>query len=101
MIEVGFGWDRIGFMTRYLTPILFFAAAAYVDWHNTSQSGSVLMFPFIDLVYPAAKGDPVQLGKISVWMLVGIGALILTFRLTEEWRYRRQLRANLVHPKDR
>ena len=87
-------------MTRYLTPVLFFAAAGYVDWHNGQQSGSVLMFPFIDVLYPAAKGDPALMGRASVWLLIAIGVLTLVYRLTEEWRYRRQLRENLVRPRD-
>lgn len=80
---------------KFLTPILFFAAAAYVHWHNTTQTGSVLMFPFIATIYPPAEGDPHEMGSASVVLLVALGAVTLLWSATAKLRYRRHLRNNL------
>lgn len=81
---------------KFLTPILFFAAAAYVHWHNTTQTGSVLMFPFIDIVYPPSKGNPHQMGSASVVLLAALGFVTLMWTATAEIRYRRHLRSNMA-----
>lgn len=80
---------------RFLTPVLFFAAAGYVHWFNTSQSQEVLQFPFIDILYPASAGDHVMQGKASVVLLAAVGLLSLLWQISASWRYRRHLRRNL------
>lgn len=73
---------------RFITPILFFAAAGYVQHHNGQNSGSVIVFPFIDVIYPASKGDPQLMGQASIWVLVAMGVLTLLLQLRREWVYR-------------
>ncbi|MFT4978733.1 MAG: hypothetical protein ACI8S6_004643 [Myxococcota bacterium] len=86
---------------RFLTPILFFAAAGYVYWYNGSQGEAVLMFPpfIIEVLYPDAAGDPHAMGEASVVLLVAMGLLTLLWNLSASWRYRRHLKRNIEQPK--
>lgn len=63
-------------MTRWISPLLFFAAAAYVFQYNEGHTDSVLMLPFVDAIFPSLKGNPVAIGLRSVMLLVGIGGLL-------------------------
>lgn len=54
-------------MRRLIWPGLMGAMTAYVWHHNTTESGSKLLFPFIDSLRPSLADDPVALGEASVW----------------------------------
>lgn len=84
---------------RFLTPVLFFAAAGYVQWFNTSHTDEVLMFPFIDVLYPDAAGDPHAMGEASAVLLAAIGMVSLLWHISASWRYRRHLKRNIEKPK--
>lgn len=84
---------------RFLTPILFFAAALYVDWHNNNQANSILMFPFIDTIYPKSQGDPRAMGEASEKLLLVLGGLFMVRSVFATYRYRRHLRRNMAGPR--
>lgn len=64
-------------MGRYFSPILFLAAGIYVFWYNGTDGTSILTLPFIDRVYPAAKGNLILQGRITATLFTAIGALTL------------------------
>lgn len=61
-------------MGRYLPAAVFLGAGAFVLWHNSTYSDSVLLLPFVDSLWPAAKGDLAMQGRIT-----GYGFLVLGF----------------------
>lgn len=61
---------------RWFSPVIFLGAAAYVLWYNQSHVDSVLMFPFADAIFPSAKGDPQALGRVSAFLLAGVGGVL-------------------------
>lgn len=59
---------------RWLTPILFLAAAAWVSVHNGAGGPTVLTLPFMDaFVGP----DPRAQGEATVLALVAVGLVSL------------------------
>jgi len=84
---------------RFLTPLLFFAAAGYVFWYNDNHTGSVMMFPFMDVLFPSDAGKPHAQGENTVVLLGAIGLLSLLWQLSVSWRYRQHLRGKLKPPK--
>ncbi len=64
-------------MGRYFSPILFLAAGIFVFWYNGASGTQVLTLPFIDSVYPAAKGDLILQGRITATLFTVIGVLTL------------------------
>lgn len=63
-------------MQRFITPLLFFAVAAGVHWYNGQDNGQIMAFPFIELLIPEAKEDLAVRGRVSVWILLGVGSLM-------------------------
>lgn len=82
---------------RFLSPVLMFVAAAFVYWTNQRQDGTVLAFPFISTLWPAAEGDPVKMGQGTVALFVGLGILSLVRALL---RLRREREEALSDPSE-
>ena len=74
-------------MIRYLTPVVFLAAAAYVRWYDASHTASVLMLPFVTSL--DGYKDPVAAGDLSWKIIAGIGVFLLGLTLVEDIRRRR------------
>jgi 4-amino-4-deoxy-L-arabinose transferase-like glycosyltransferase len=65
-------------ISRYLTPIIFFAAAGGASWYNSTHRDSQLLFPGSWLV-PGYENDTFAQGTLTPWVLAGIGALTLLY----------------------
>lgn len=76
---------------RFVTPILFAAAAAYVGWQNGQHTDRVLVLPFLDVIAPGTAGNAAAQGALSVQILVG---LAVVFGLREGYRMMRDRRAD-------
>ncbi|MCB9794210.1 MAG: hypothetical protein H6741_15960 [Alphaproteobacteria bacterium] len=63
-------------MSRFFTPLVFFAVAAGVHWHNSQGGAETIAFPFVELLVPSTKGDHAAMGRVSVQILTGVGALM-------------------------
>ena len=72
---------------RFFTPVLLLGAAITLRIYNPSESGDVLLFPFIETLVPSTEGDPMAQARVSEWILWGAGGLSLAFSL---WRWRRE-----------
>ena len=74
---------------RWVAPLLFIVAAAYIWRHNAESLVASLMFvPGIDLFDPEA--DVLEKGEMSVRLLAAVGGLLLTWEIwrsvrTREW----------------
>ena len=75
---------------RFVSPVLMLSAAAFVYWNNQQQEGTVLAFPFIATLWPAAEGDPVKMGQGTVALFVGVGVLSLIRALSRLRRDRQE-----------
>ena len=75
---------------RFISPVLMLSAAAFVYWTNQQQEGTVLAFPFISTLWPAAEGDPVKMGQGTVALFVGLGILSLVRALLRLRRDRQE-----------
>lgn len=62
---------------RFLTPILFFAAAAYVSWYNQNHVDRLILAYVFDILVPSSKGDPFTQGRLTVYALGGAGLVFL------------------------
>ena len=60
---------------RFFTPFFLFAVAGYVWYHNSTSTGSILLFPFIEYIIPSTKGDPATQGAYSAYLFGGLGVL--------------------------
>ncbi|MDP2304837.1 MAG: hypothetical protein Q8P18_02285 [Pseudomonadota bacterium] len=76
---------------RFITPILFAAAAAYVGWQNGQHTDRVLVLPFLDVIAPATAGDAAAQGALTVQILFG---LAVVFALWEGYRMMRDRQAD-------
>jgi hypothetical protein len=75
---------------RFISPVLMLSAAAFVYWTNQRQEGTVLAFPFISTLWPAAEGDPVKMGQGTVALFVGLGIFSLVRALLRLRRDRQE-----------
>jgi hypothetical protein len=70
-----------------LTPALLFGAAAAVHFYNAGHTESVLLFPFVDKIFPSTAGRPVAMGAVSVKLLAALGCVSLAL---QAWNARRR-----------
>ncbi|MFZ5475380.1 MAG: hypothetical protein ACOZNI_01285 [Myxococcota bacterium] len=57
---------------RFLTPLLFAGAGAWVWYYNGHHADSVLLLPMIDVIDPSTAGDMKAQGARSVQILFGL-----------------------------
>ena len=60
---------------RFLTPILFAAAAVGVGMYNAQHTDRALVLPFLDVLDPAGANDPARMGMLTVQVLGGIAVI--------------------------
>jgi hypothetical protein len=60
---------------RFLTPILFAAAGAWVLYYNGSHADSVLLLPMIDQIDPSTAGNPQAQGQRSAQILFALAGV--------------------------
>ena len=72
---------------RFFTPALLLGAAFTLHLYNPSETGEVLLFPFVDMLVPSTEGDRLAQAEVSEWILWGMGTLSLLLAL---WRWRRE-----------
>ena len=72
---------------RFFTPVLLLGAALTLHLYNPTETGEVLLFPFIDTLVPSTEGDRMAQAEVSEWILWGTGMLTLLLSL---WRWRRE-----------
>ena len=77
-------------MRNYLSGILFVVVAVGVYLYNGQDSGQILAFPFIDVIVPSTKGDPVAMGAASVKLMLGVGGALLAFGAFRHIRSRQE-----------
>lgn len=72
---------------RFVTPVLFAAAGAWVAWNN-SASDRILVLPFIDALAPSTAGNPAAQGAVTVAVLFGLAAVFAAWDAAMWWRSR-------------
>lgn len=75
---------------RFISPLFMLAAAAFVYWTNQQTEGTVLAFPFISYIWPAAEGDPVKMGQGTVALFLALGGLSLVRAILRTRRDRQE-----------
>jgi len=58
---------------RFLVPIVLLVAAAWL-WQHNQTGEEVIAFSFVDDLMPSTRGDSQAMGRISVWILIGLAA---------------------------
>ena len=86
-------------MTRYLSPVLFFAVAVYLYWHNHGGRSSIIKLPMMDTIWPETANSHAAQGDKTVIVLIVLGVLLLVIQSVKDWRYRKQLRSNFQEPR--
>ena len=66
---------------RFLTPVVFAGAAAYVGWFNAAHGDRALILPFLDALDPSVAGDPAAEGALTVKVLAGLALLFCAWEL--------------------
>jgi hypothetical protein len=72
---------------RFFTPVLLLCAAGFLHVYNPTETGGMLLFPFIGTLVPSTAGDPMAQARASEWLLIGFGLLSLAFAV---WRMQRE-----------
>ena len=85
-------------MLRYLSPTLFFAAAIYAYWHNTTDGNSLWILPFMDVIWPETANNLTEQGNKSVIVLIVMGCALVVLQVFKDRGYRRKLSANFQDP---
>jgi hypothetical protein len=73
---------------RYLPAILFIATGAVVGWYNAAQTGSVVVLPFLEALFPGMRADPEAQGLATAVLFVAVGILLGFARLSFDLRER-------------
>jgi hypothetical protein len=71
---------------RWLWPILMFAIAGWAAWYNSAHTDRQLMFPFVDSLFPELAHDPIAMGTRSVYLLLGLAAVVTLGTMVEQLR---------------
>ncbi len=66
---------------RFLTPVVFACAAAYVGWFNATHGDRALILPFLDVLDPSVVGDPAAEGALTVKVLAGLAVVFCAWEL--------------------
>lgn len=66
-------------MSRYLVPLIFFAAAGYIWHYNGTHADSYLLVPFLD-----ALGGLETQAEWSWRIMAGIGGVLLLYALGQD-----------------
>jgi hypothetical protein len=74
---------------RYLPAILFLATGGVVGWYNASQTGSVVVLPFLATLFPALNRNPDSQGLATAAVFVAAGLLLGVGRAWLDLRERR------------
>lgn len=69
---------------RWLPPLLFIVAAAWLWRHNANTLDSFIVVPGAALL--AGDDNPVAQGEMSVRLLAGLGGVLLCVELVRELR---------------
>lgn len=69
---------------RFLSPLLFAAAAAGVGWYNGQHADRALVLPFMDVLDATAANDPKRQGELTVLVFAGL-AVALGVREGVRW----------------
>jgi hypothetical protein len=77
---------------RFLTPLLFAAAAGWVAWYNGQHADRAMVLPFVSALDPAAEGNPARQGELTVMVLGGLAVLLGAWD-TVRWLQDRRARA--------
>jgi hypothetical protein len=75
---------------RYLPAILFIATGGVVGWYNASQTGSVVVLPFLASIFPSMTHDADAQGFATAALFVGAGLLLGVGRVWLDLRDRRR-----------
>lgn len=59
---------------RFVSPVLFLAAAGGVSWYNGQHADRALVLPFMDVIDPGA--DALRQGELSVIVLIGVAVVL-------------------------
>ena len=62
---------------RFLPAVIMLGAGAYVFWHNSGQTSSFLVFPFLEMFFAEGQRNPAQMGQASAGLLAGLGSVML------------------------
>lgn len=81
---------------RFLWPAVLFALALYVDDYNKSHFDRQLLFPFVEVIFPATEDDIDAQAARSQQLLFGFAFVVL---LIEAWRGASELSAGRGRPK--
>ena len=76
---------------RFITPILFFAAGAWVWWYNANHLDRVVLVHIFDWVAPSTKGDVALQGRLTAYLAFALGTAFLIRDLVWLARERRSV----------
>lgn len=78
---------------RWLVPVFFFAATAWVAQTNRQSPNAQIIFPFVDAIFPETKGDMAAMGEKSVVLLFGLSVGVALLTVADQlraWARRRE-----------
>jgi hypothetical protein len=73
---------------RFLTPVLFAAAAVYVGWFNGTHTDRTLVLPMLDLLDPSIASNPAAQGALTVKVLGGLAVVLALWEGVAFFRHR-------------
>lgn len=79
---------QVGTLYRFLVPLGLLGISAWV-WNHNLTATEVIAFSFVDELVPSTRGDPQAMGKVSVWILLGLTAASGGWNGWREVRHRR------------
>lgn len=90
-------------MLRYLTPLMFAAATAWMWHYNGTHDDSKLVLPLVDVIVPEAAGDPAALADASLIGAAGLTALVFVLTVVGHARdvWHRQRMRKTLEPKSK
>jgi len=72
---------------RFLVPLGLLGIAIWV-WHHNTTATDVIAFSFVADLVPSTRNDPQAMGRVSVWILLGLSAASAAWNGWRELRRR-------------
>ncbi len=74
---------------RFFSGFVFVAVGAFVYWYDaTHAGGQTLILPGLDMLIPRLARDHAEWGRLSAYILAGVGVLLLLRAMVLSWRER-------------
>lgn len=74
---------------RYLSSLVFLVVGGFVAWFNHTHEDRVILFPFLDRLFPSLDGNLPDQGRLTAILFLVVGIVLAAWAILMQVRERR------------